>query len=137
MRAISTLSFDDGMSTLGNFARTPFRIRVIMSATGSVMFIGFFLWTPRLPAGLDHSGDLPGQCILAEADAAQLELSEMAPRPTALAAPAVAADSELRCPLGLGNERQLRHFSPLLVSEGHAQVSEEEPRLLVRPGGGH
>src|SRR3989442_4490680 len=40
MRAISTFSFDEGMSTRGSLARTEFRIRVIMSATGSVMFMG-------------------------------------------------------------------------------------------------
>ena len=43
MRAISTFSFGAGTSTLGSLARTPFRIRVIMSATGSVMFIAAYL----------------------------------------------------------------------------------------------
>ena len=43
MRAISTFSFEAGTSTLGSLARTPLRIRVIMSATGSVMFIAIYL----------------------------------------------------------------------------------------------
>jgi hypothetical protein len=43
MRAISTFSLDEGTSTLGSLARTPFRILLIMSATGSVMFIFGYL----------------------------------------------------------------------------------------------
>src|SRR6266849_382776 len=105
MRAISTFSFDEGMSTRGSLARTEFRIRVIMSATGSVMFMGLLL-----PARLDHAGDFPGQGILPEADAAHLELPEIAPRPSAVAAPRILAHGELRLALGLGNQRQLRHY---------------------------
>src|SRR5438093_9153757 len=105
MQAISTFSLEDGMSTLGSLARTEFRIRVSMSATGSVMFMGSLL-----PARLDHAGDLPGQGVLPEADAAHLELPEVSPRPPAVAAPRVLAHRELRLALGLGYQRQLRHY---------------------------
>src|SRR6185295_12335275 len=69
-----TFKLDEGTSTLGSLARTPFRIRLIMSATGSVMFISVTSPRPCLPAGLDDAGDVPGQRQLAETDAAHLEL---------------------------------------------------------------
>src|SRR5688572_9262896 len=107
MRAISTFSLDEGMSTLGSLARTPLRIRVIMSATGSVMFIAS---SPALlPARLDHAGNLPGQRQLAEADAAHLELPQIAARPPAAAAAVVLAHGELGRLLGLGNQGRLGH----------------------------
>src|SRR4029453_14309724 len=99
MRAISTFSFEVGTSTRGSRARTPFRIRVIMSAMGSVMFIGLPLHAP-----LDNAGDVPGQPQLPEADAAHLELPDVGPRPPARAAAVVLAHRKLGLPPGLGNE---------------------------------
>src|SRR5262245_10831140 len=109
MRAISTFSLEKGMSTLGSLARTPFRIRVTMSAMGSVMFMWLTSPAPALPARLDHARDLPRERQLAETDAAHLELPQIAARAAALAAAVVPADGELRRPLGLGDERQLGH----------------------------
>src|SRR5262245_19018160 len=105
MRAISTFSLEEGTSTLGSLALTPFRIRASRSATGSVMFMSF---TSRpSPTRLDDSGNVPGQGELAEADAAQLELAEIPARTSAGAAAVVGAHLELGLPLGLGDERQL------------------------------
>src|SRR5215813_6734258 len=107
MRAISTFSLDEGMSTLFSLARTPFRIRDSMSATGSVMFIAS---SPALlPARLDHAGDVPGQRQLAEADAAHLELSQITARAAAAAAAVVLADGELGRFPGLRDQGRLRH----------------------------
>src|SRR5512134_2005024 len=108
MRAISTLSLERGTSTLVTLARTPFRIRVSRSATGSVMFME--ATSRALPAGLDHAGDVPGQRQLAETDAAHLELPDVRPGPAALPAARVLADRELRGALGLGDERRLGHY---------------------------
>src|SRR5262245_54648178 len=107
MRAISTFSLERGTSTLLSLARTPFRIRVSRSATGSVMFIAA---TSPLPAGLDDARDVPGQRQLAETDAAHLELPEVRPGPAALAAARVLAHRELGRALGLGDERRLGHY---------------------------
>src|SRR5258708_501837 len=122
MRAISALSFEAGTSTLGSLARTPLRIRLIMSATGSVMFIWFTSRAP-LPARLDHAGDVPGQGQLAEADAAQLELPQVATGPAAAAAARVSAGLQRPLPLGLCNERQPRPYSSLLSRDGTALPS--------------
>src|SRR5258708_33963409 len=119
MRAISALSFEAGTSTLGSLARTPLRIRLIMSATGSVMFIWFTSRAP-LPARLDHAGDVPGQGQLAEADAAQLELPQVATGPAAAAAARVSADPETPPPVCLWNERPPRRYSSLLSGAGNA-----------------
>src|SRR5262249_46343901 len=72
-----------------------------------------------LPARLDHARDLSGERELAEADAAHLELAEVAAGPPAPAAARVLADRELRLPLGLGNEGQLGHLdSPYWFRNG-------------------
>src|SRR5688572_24898246 len=109
MRAISIFSLEDGTSTLGSFARTPFRIRVIMSATGSVMFIGNTSRRSRLPTGLDHSRDVPRERLQPEADAAELELPQVTTGAAADAAARVFADGELRLARRLGDQRELGH----------------------------
>src|SRR2546421_5685888 len=110
MRAISSFSFDAGMSTRECFAEIALRIRVSMSAIGSVITqtpkTGVGCWvlgfggaamnpTPKtqhpkpslLPARLDDARNLPLERKLAEADAAQFELAQVAARsPAALAA---------------------------------------------------
>src|SRR6266702_1424025 len=136
MRAISPFSLEAGTSILGSLARTPFRIRVVMSAMGSVMFIGNYLL--GLPARLDDARDVARERQLAEADAAHLELPQVRPGAAAGAAAVVLAHPELRLALGLGDQRQLGHYpSLLLVPERHPEVREKELGLLVRPGRGH
>src|SRR3954453_8567259 len=98
MRAISTLSFEVGISALSCSALLALRIRVSMSATGSVST--FFL----LPGALGHAGDdaLVGE--LPQADTTEPELLEDCARPTAAVAARVVADLELRRPRGLYSE---------------------------------
>src|SRR5262245_50809055 len=75
-----------------------------MSAIGSVIVMS----TP-LPARLGHAGQLTGMGELAHADTAQAELAEHRPGPaTTLAAP-VGPHLELRCALGLDDQRLLCH----------------------------
>src|SRR5215208_4155152 len=132
MRAISSFSFEAGMSTRECRAAIALRIRVSMSAIGSVIT----LETPRklarfrpaphargrllsmngreLPARLDHPGDLPLERQLAEADAAQLELAQVGAGAAAALAARVGARGELRRPLRLRDHGFLRHlFSSL------------------------
>src|SRR5512132_3049214 len=88
MRAISRLSFDDGMSTVSWAAVIPLRIRVRKSATGSVMDMLLGL---RLPAALRHARHVALMGQLAQADAAQAELAEHRARAAAAAAARVLA----------------------------------------------
>src|SRR5215210_6619107 len=146
MRAISSFSFDAGMSTRECFARIALRILVSMSAIGSVITqlqkrvlgVGFWVlgWrlltntqhpTPfSLPARLDDAGDLPLERQLAEADAAQLELAQVAAGPSAALATRVGARRKLLRPLRLRDQGFLRHVflfslrSKVLLAERHA-----------------
>src|SRR5258708_39625331 len=82
-------------------ACVPLRIRVSMSAMGSVSIV--------LPAGLRETGNLalPGE--VAQAQAAHAEAPVERPRPPAERAAVVGADLELRRPRGLHHETRLRH----------------------------
>src|SRR5919109_507111 len=138
-RAISTFSFDTGMSTRRWPAWQALRTRVSMSATGSITLI-----SRPLPAGFAHAGNFPAQRELTETDAAQLEL---AGRTTAAAAPlaaVVGAHLELRLPLDLLHPRPLRHPASLLVDcdggfapEGHPQLAQQRLRGVVPAGRRH
>src|ERR671938_124280 len=79
MRASSTLSLDDGTSTVSCAAVMPLRIRVRKSAMGSVIDMA-------LPARLRHAGDVAVVGELAQADPAQAELAIDGAGPAALAA---------------------------------------------------
>src|SRR6185503_6991599 len=96
IRASSALSLERGMSTRRWPAVQAFRIRVNMSATGSVMLMRSSL----SPAGLAHAGDVPLQRELTETDSAQPELPQhRAHSPAALAA-ATSPRGEFRGALG-------------------------------------
>src|SRR6059058_672380 len=103
MRAISSFSFDDGISTRSCSALLALRMRVSMSATGSVSIC--FL----LPGALRHAGDHALVGELTQADPAEPELLEHGARPAALVAAAVVARLELLRPPGLRDERLLSH----------------------------
>src|SRR3954471_24224746 len=88
MRASSTLSLDDGISTVSWAAEMPLRMRVRKSAMGSVIDI-------RSPTRLRHARDHPVVRELAQADPAQAELAVHGARPAAATAARVLAGLEL------------------------------------------
>src|SRR5436190_2091701 len=110
MRAISALSRDAGMSTRVCLAVTALRIRVIMSAIGSVIFSNSpsqqkYPSTPLgmtvsevegSPAALRDAGNVALEGQLAEAEAAQRELAHEAARPAAQLAAVAQPNLELR-----------------------------------------
>src|SRR5207247_7337475 len=140
IRAISTFSFDTGMSTRRCPAWQALRTRVSMSATGSVRFL---LGSRPGPAGLAHAGDFAAEGELPEADATQLELAQRAATATAALAAVVAAHLELRRSLDLLDPALLRHAISSghrdrgLAPERHAQFLEQRQRGVVAPGAGH
>jgi hypothetical protein len=83
--------FDDGIWTFAFRAVMPLRMRVSISAIGSVMGMS-------LPARLHDAGDVSAQRELAEAEAAEVELAHV--RTAAAAHGAAVANAHL--PLHLG-----------------------------------
>src|SRR5580704_6089377 len=103
MEASDSFSLEPGMRTVSNMAELALRIRVSMSAMGSVIVMA------RLPAGLRHAGDLAGVHHDAQADPAQPELAVDCLGPRTPLAPGVAPDLELGCALLLLNQSLFRH----------------------------
>src|SRR5690348_1734730 len=110
-----TFILEDGISTWVWRACRPLRIRVSMSAIGSLMFI-----LSPLPAGLHHARQLAARRALAEADAAQAELPDERPRAPAQEAAVVGLHFVLGRPLGLFD---------------HAFLGHECVGILLRPPG--
>src|SRR5574337_548168 len=140
--ATSTLSREAGMSTRSRSAWLAFRIRVSISAIGSVIDMrdsadalrasdlssSRHHPAPRgLPGGLDDAGDLPPQGQVAEADAAHLELPQVTSRAAADPAPVVAARGELGRPPLLQDQTRFRHGASRLLAEREAEVREQGP----------
>src|SRR5215831_11129454 len=98
MRAISAFRRDDGMSTRVCLAVTALRIRVSMSAIGSVIFFRSQLSaiSSRLPAALRDTRDVSLKRQLAEAEAAQGELAHVGARTPAEMAAVAKTDLVLR-----------------------------------------
>src|SRR5690606_2593221 len=143
MRAISTFSFDAGTSIFACFALTPFRMRVSMSAIGSV--ISSVPWRrpqgPRppaggrpatthdgLPAALRHARDVALEREAPEAEPAQRELPQVAAGAAADPAPVamprrvlerLALPSDLRC----RRHQLLRNGRPISCSSLRASSS--------------
>src|SRR5688572_25073505 len=128
IRAISRLSFDDGMSTVSFAAWMPLRMRVRKSAIGSVI---------GLPGALGHAGDEALVRELAQADPADAELAVHGARPATAAAAGVPAGlvlglAQLRDTLGgLGHGSGslwglgLGESRSVLTRERHAEELEE------------
>src|SRR5450755_690955 len=95
IRAISTLSFELGNSTRSWRDWIPFRIRVNISAIGSVIDIVESL---SLPTGFGDPWDVAAERKLTEADSAKLKLAEETARAPAPFAAVALARGELRCP---------------------------------------
>src|SRR5579872_2325425 len=85
-----SLSLELGILTLSNMAALALRIRVSMSAMGSVMVMAI-----PLPAGLRDAGHLAGVHHGAQADPAQPELAVDRARPPAALAARVGSRREL------------------------------------------
>src|SRR3982750_2966311 len=89
-------------------AKLPLRIRVSMSAIGSVIVIS----SHPLPRRLRHAGNLAGVDHLSQADAAEPELLVDGTRPTTPATARVRAHLELGLALLLLDECLLGHVAP-------------------------
>src|SRR5579872_852523 len=122
------------MTTRSCSALLALRMRVSMSATGSVSIVSL------LPAALRHAGNRALVRQLAQADPAEAELAIH----RAWAAAAVAAQMdprrELLRALGLDDQRLLGHAlllpSPILTGERKAERGEERKGLVVVLRGG-
>src|SRR5947207_14341332 len=108
--AIADLTLEAGIATAAWRAWRPFRMRVNISAIGSVIMA-----RPLLPARLRHARDLAFEGELPEADPTQAELANEAPRaPAPLAAVALAHRMrrvEGARVLRLHDHRDFRHLS--------------------------
>src|SRR6266487_812282 len=130
--AIETFIFDAGMFTYSCFAVTALRMRVSMSAIGSVMFKGCVslfsrahplqvlsgmtaICDPALPTRFLHSGQLSTKRHLPEADPAQREIADVRSRPSAYLAPVLRPHTVLRLAVRPDDLRRLSHrLRPLL-----------------------
>src|SRR6476660_4006210 len=103
MRAISSLRRECGISVRSCSALLALRMRVSMSATGSVSI------SLLLPRALRHAGDHALVGELAQADTAEPELLEHGARATAAVAAGVVAHLVLRGAGGLHPQGRLGH----------------------------
>src|SRR6187200_295078 len=127
-RAISSFMREVGMATVSCIARFALRMRLSMSAIGSVSI------SSSLPAGLGHSRNGSLVREVAEADPAELVAAEHGTRPAAAVAARVGANAVLRLALLLHAERGLGHMFlrvPSLGGERHPERAQERPALLV------
>src|SRR4051812_43656315 len=107
MAASASFCFEDGIRTWSCIATLALRMRVSMSAMGSVIVMS----SPRLPspARLGDARDLALMGELAEAQTAQAELAVHRARPAAPPAAGVGAHLELRLALLLLDQSLLGH----------------------------
>src|SRR5438128_8974541 len=99
MRAMSAFSREAGISTRVCLATTALRIRVNMSAIGSVIAPRTSHYAPRTsssPATLRDARDVPFEREPAEAQAAQPEFAHIGARPAAQVAAVAEPHLELR-----------------------------------------
>src|SRR5579859_2828984 len=136
--AISSFMRDGGSSTWSCRAVIALRMRVSISAIGSVI-------TPTpvtSPAGFDHAGNLALVREGAQADPAQAKLAEDRARTAAQPAPAVPPDLELGRLPPLQQQRLFRHplgppgrrgrACPVAGRRGLAERQPERPQELAR-----
>src|SRR5438309_2178567 len=106
MPARASFSLDEGIRTLSCIAMLALRMRVSMSAIGSVIVIG----APPSPTRLRDAGQLSGVRQHAHADAAQPELAVHGVWPAATAASGVRPHLELGLALLLLDQCLLCHY---------------------------
>src|SRR3981189_1510220 len=128
MAARDSFSLEPGIFTVSKWAMLAFRMRVSMSAMGSVIVIGRLLPSP---AGLGHAGNLAGMHHHPQTDPAQAELAVDGLRAATPTAAGVPAYLELRCALLLLDQSLLRHGLLVLLSERETESSQECPALVV------
>src|ERR1700694_3512551 len=120
--AISTLSFETGMSTRRCFAPQALRMRVSISAIGSVILIklsSLVLPYPVpgtrrsewLPARLANARDVARQRLLSETDSAQPELSQERAGSAAASTTVMLPHRELGFALALLHHGLTRHYN--------------------------
>src|SRR5438067_3074247 len=107
MPARASLSFEDGMRTVSCMATLPLRIRVSMSALGSVIVTCALLPSP---ARLGHTRHLAVVDHLAKTDPAQPELAVDGARPSTAPASGVGPHPELGLALLLLDQCLLGQF---------------------------
>src|SRR5436190_7292800 len=107
MRAICSFKREVGIDVVSCIALLALRMRVSMSAIGSVCML--------LPARFGHAGDLAFVREVAQADPAEAELLVDRARPATAIAARVLAHLEARLALGLRDQGLLSH-SLLLVA---------------------
>src|SRR4029078_13532252 len=115
MRAISSFRREGGIDVESCIALLALRMRVSMSAIGSVCM--------ALPARFGHAGDLALVRELAQADPAEAELLEDRARPAAAVAARVLAHLVARLALGLRGQGLLSHSVPLSPRTGTCHPS--------------
>src|SRR5215211_3400834 len=127
MRAISTFSRDDGISTRACRAIVAFRMRDSMSAIGSVI-------SCSSPRTFRHAGNVALERQLAEAQAAECELPHVCPRTAAAMAAVAQADLELRRLCFFGDLCRCSHvrISESLISNLRSLIASREPRVASR-----
>src|SRR5262245_60956955 len=114
IRASSSFSFDDGISTVLCFTKFALRSLVSMSAIGSVIPIlesPFQQLTQSIasPTLFHNTRDFSPKRQESEADSAHLETAQVAPRAATKSASSIVTHLELLFALPLGNPRLLRH----------------------------
>src|SRR5438105_11268832 len=149
--AISTFSFETGISTRRCFAPQALRMRVSISAIGSVMLIksisssyripsdlsSQFAGTCRnewLPARLAHAGDVARQRQVSETNSADAELPQERARSSAPLTTIVLPYSKLRLPLALLHHGLPCHLQSLSLLVDYCRLAPE-PGLSSRRNG--
>src|SRR6478752_7117130 len=128
MAASASFWREDGMRTSSCMTTFALRMRVNMSAIGSVIVIG----SSPSPAGLRHTRDLARVHHLAQADPAEPELAVHRMRPPAALAPGVRPDLELRLAPLLLDECLLGHqFCPSRLNGKPKEASSALPWASV------
>src|SRR5437763_4916235 len=102
---MATLMRENGISQLGCRAREALRMRVSMSAIGSLIVM-------RLPARFGHARDLTGEGQLPKADATQRKAADECARPSAQSAAIMRLHFEARRAIRLGDHRFLGQTGP-------------------------
>src|SRR5258708_6070368 len=118
-----TFSCEAGMSTVGRSIATALRIRVSMSAIGSVII--------KSPACLLHAGNQPVESHVAKTQPAHLDRTKKGAGPAAHRAPPLAPATELRRPVRFFDLCLARHELVLRVVDLLTGVPYSE--LIGRP----